>query len=429
VQYEVCDKNAPPDCAITTDSVVVVQALAEVQVSTVDFGDTEYDWARDGVYCAECNFGEGNARFNWTDKSGNVWVGHIDQSTGAFTPPAGNNELVDSSGYYYSTFGNGPEWAFSTQGGQVISQLVYTRHAPGTAATTANAGAAFATPVANGWSPTFFPGAQPITDRGTMTTVTPLASQCNGDPVAYSYYYELGTAESLFWEPTTTAPGTVPTLLPFNYNASEIPGSKRAASWVPCTHQLVFIGAAPPDASGNVYEQVFWFDTDTQVVQQLTFDANQHTEAFMFQAPEFGDTYAFYTITSYDEIDVYGQNGVGSNGAPTFQLVNSIRSPDPSEPYLTNTEPFINCTPTCQTYIFTSVQSVAPGPPGPDIANGVAVTSIDPAQPMFKILVPQGATPNIQRLDLGHYYIDMQLGVPSGSCVGSSAEAGMAPGC
>ena len=91
------------------------------------------------------------------------------------------------------------------------------------------------------------------------------------------------------------------------------------------------------------------------------------------------------------------------------------------------------------------------------VPNGVAVTNINPAQPLFKILVPQSATPTIQRMDLeyyitasgpylyfnrntvssattqfqqhGSYYIDMQLGAPSGPCVGSSAEGGMMPGC
>jgi hypothetical protein len=456
--YRVCDRNTPASCATTTDTVAVTPpAFTEVQASTGSFVDIEFDWGRDGVYCATCSFGQSNARFNWTDQNGNLWVGHVDPNTGAFTPTTGNNELADTSAFY-PAFGNGPEWAFSTQDGQVISQLVYARHPPGTPAVTANAGAAFATPIVTGWTANFFPGTEPTGSGGTLTTVNPLASQCNTDSIALTYFYGIGTSQDVYWEPTTTDPGTAPTLTPFGSDISHISGGKPSIRWVPCTHQMVFVGTAPPDDSGNVYQQVFWYNTDTQVEQQLTFDPNEHAEAFMFQAPEFGDAYVLVTISNDVEIDVYEQTGVDDSGAPTFQLVNQITSSDPAEPYIAGTEPFINCAPTCQSYIFMRLQSLASYQSNSaHAASGVAVTNIDPAQPLFKILAPQAATPTIQRIDLEYYitangpylyydrntvtspttrfewgnryYIDMQLGAPSGPCVGSSAEGGMLPGC
>jgi hypothetical protein len=456
--YHLCDKNTPASCTTASDTVVVTPAFTEVQVSTGSFVDIEFDWGRNGVYCATCNFGRGNARFNWVDQNGNLWVGHIDPNTGAFTPPTGDNELADTSAFYYSMFGNGPEWAVSTQDGQVISQLVYTRYTPGMPAIGANAGAAFATPVLEGWAPNFFPGTAPVSSGGTLTTVNPLASQCNTDPVALTYFYGLANPQELYWEPLTTATGTAPTLTPFgSYNDHRSAG-KPSIRWVPCTHQLVFVGDAPPDDSGNVYQQVFWYDIDTQVVQQLTFEPEGHAEAFMFQAPEFNDTYVLVTISNNVAIEVYEQTGVGSNGAPTLQIANRITSPDPAETYIAGTEPFVNCAPTCQSYIFMELQSTASyQAPTARAANGVAVTNINPAQPLFKILAREAATPTIQRIDLEYYitangpylyydrntvqtattrfqwgdryYIDMQLGAPSGPCVGSSAEGGMLPGC
>jgi hypothetical protein len=247
--------------------------------------------------------------------------------------------------------------------------------------------------------------------------------------------------------------------MPFGAYASSITGEKPAFRWVPCTHELTFIGAALPDASGNVYQQVFWYSTDTQVVQQLTFGAYQHSEVFMFKAPEFDDAYVLYTVANNLEIDVYQQTGTDSEGAPTLQLINQIRSPDPAEPFIVGSEPFINCTPTCQSYVFMKLQSTLANPVSgvSVIANGLAVTNINPAQPIFKVLVTQQSTPTIQRNDpeyyitangpylyyerntissattrfqpQGRFYIDMQLGAPSGECVGSSAEGGMAPGC
>jgi hypothetical protein len=460
VQYRLCDRTRPPDCATATDTITVIPAYAEVQASSVDMVDIEFDWGRDGLYCGTCNFGKGNARFNWVDGTGHLWVGHLDPTTGAFNPPSGKNELVDKSAFNDSYFGNGPEWAFSTQDGQIISQLVYTRAPAGMPIATANAGAAFATPVSGGWTTTFFPGALPVTDGGTMTTFDPSASQCNTDAIALAYFYGQTTPQSLYWEPVTTAAGTAPTLLPFGPDNFHNSDGKPSIRWVPCTHQMVFSGAAPPDESGNVYDQVFWFDVDTQVMQQLTTDANQHAEAFMFQAPEFADTYVLLTISNDLEIDVYEQTGAAGDGAPTFTLANRITSPDPAEPYIAGTEPFINCAPTCQTYIFMRLQSpasyqkVQANIPAP---NGAAVANIDPAQPVFKILAPEWATPDVQRQDLEYYitaagpyvyydraivvpgstgsqhglryYIDMQLGAPSGPCVGSSAEGGMLAGC
>jgi hypothetical protein len=88
--------------------------------------------------------------------------------------------------------------------------------------------------------------------------------------------------------------------------------------------------------------------------------------------------------------------------------------------------------------------------------NGLGVANINPTSPMFEILAPAESSPPTQRLDpkffitsqygpmvyyakmnaltltqpyseLGIYYINMQLGAPSGPCVGSSAEEGLNP--
>jgi hypothetical protein len=448
--------------SVTSSALAAIAALVltppafaqytEVQVSKDNFGDTEYDWGRDGIYCQICNFGEGNTRFNWTDHKGNLWIGHIDPTTAAFTPESGKVELADTSAYWWEVFGNGPEWAFSTQNGQVISQLVYTRYPPGQAATKENAGVAFATPIQGGWTAAFFPGAFGTADA-PLNTALPEASQCNSDPVALTLYSSVDTKkQTMYWEQTSTAAGTAQNLTPFGGYANGI--SER---WVPCTHQLLFIGAGKA-TDGKEYDQVFWYDTDTNVVQQLSNDPAAHKAGFMFQAPEFGDQYVFFTLANDLTYQIYLENGTAANGAPTFELINSISSPDPEETILSTPEPFINCTPQCQTYIFTSLGPASPtGPSG----NGLGVMNINPAAPLFEVLVTANSTPLSHRADpeyfitsfgpvlyydrsavggdlpggdksashTGHWYIDMLLGAPSGPCVGSSAEGGMMPGC
>ena len=459
VQYQLCDRNTPANCNIVADSVTVAPPFAEVQASPVEVGDIEFDWGRDGVYCASCNQGHGNARFNWTDKSGNLWVGHLDPVTGDFPNSDCDDELADTSAFYFGVFGNGPEWAFSTQDGEVLSQLVYTRYIPGAPAVAANAGVALAGQGDAGWSASFLAGAMGDNGSGgTINTVNPLASLCPSDPVPLALFNDLATPQNLYWQPLTPAAGTAPVLTPVGSYVAAITGGKPGSRFVACTHQVIFMGAAPPDGSGNVYQQVFWYDIDSGVVQQLTADPSWHTEGFMFRAPEFYDNYVLITISNNLEIDVYEQSGSAANGAPVFQIANRIVSPDAAEPYIDGTEPFVNCTPTCRSYIFMKLKSTLINSGNVNaVPNGLAVTNIDPAQPMFKVLARMQDTPTIQRMDAeyyitangpylyysrntvasatttfqktGRWYIDMQLGIPSGGCVGSSAEGGMVPGC
>ncbi len=427
------------------------QVPGEVQVSTVSFGDIEFDWGRDGINCPTCNFNQGNSRFNWTDQAGNLYVGHVDPTTGAFTPADGKNELVDTLAYNWRTWGNGPEWAFSTQNGQVQSQLVYTRHQtgknrPGFAA------AAYATMVNGTWVVRPLPGNNGDGTTGSGTTIVPEASQCNSDPISLALFHNVAAPSQSFWEPVSSAAGTMPTMTPFGAYDNGL-----GERWLPCTHQLTFQGSAPPDATGKVYQQVFWYDADTNVVQQLTSNSHGKHTSFMFVAPDIGHNLVFFTVSDSLEIDVFQQTSVYPNGAPKFSIINQIRSPDPAEPYINSPEPFILCNPQCATYVFMTLSSSNTSQNGHTLPNGIAIASINPSTPMFKILVPASAVPAVQRLDLeyfitangpyiyyqigtvqtstkpfrvlGQYYIDTGLGPASGPCAGSSAEGGLLPGC
>jgi hypothetical protein len=420
------------------------QQYVEVKVTSDNFADIEFDSARDGKYCASCNFGQGNARFNWTDKLGNLWIGHVNWQTGAFTPTNGEAELADTNAAYWKDFGNGPEWAFSQQG----SQLVYTRYQPGMPRTPAYAGAALASMAGGEWTADFLPGAIGSNNGGPANSVLPLASQAGADPISLVLYKNVAKPQQIYWEQGSLT-GTAPFLTPFGGYANGI--SER---WVPQTHQVLFIGSAINPGDGKTYQQVFWYDTDSNQVAQLTTDPTDKNDMFLFQAPEFNDNYVFFTVSGGTEIDLYEQAGFTGTGPPTFQLVNRIVSIDPTEPLIASAEPFINCTPTCSSYIFmtlTAANNLAGGN-----ANGVAVTNIDPAHPHFTVLA-SASSPAAQRTDpeyfisgkgallyygrytpatttapekyQGVYYIDMQLGAPAGPCVGSSAEGGMLPGC
>ena len=465
--YVLCDMNA--SCATSVATVAVTPPYQEQMATETSLGDVEFDWGRDGIPCPTCNFGDGNDRANWTDRLGNIWIGHLDPVTGTFTSPGADDELADTTAYFWNTWGNGPEWAFSTQNGQVVSQLVYSRWQPGQPAQpqpgAGYSGAAYTTQTGyndynngsgNNWTARYLPGAVNGGDgeRGTNNSNLPEASQCNTDSLATVIYKNFASPLQLFTESVTSAVGTTPKLLPLPPGVTSNGIGER---FVPCTHQMLFQASAPYGMSGQTVQQVFWYDWDSGTVEQLTTDPVNKYSGFMFKAPDFDDNYIFFTLANHNSIRVYEQSGVNADGSPAFTLVNSIVSPDPAEPYLNSPEPFINCTPTCTTYIFVTLAS-SNTQNGITQPNGVAVVALSPATPLFNILERAASFPARQRLDPeyfitpqgpylyynrivpfqqgqsrykneGEWFIDMQLGAPSGSCVGSSAEDGLMPGC
>jgi hypothetical protein len=460
-------------CLVGAVAPAQAQQPNEMQASPTVYGDIEFDWGRDGVPCASCNFGESNDRFNWTDPKNHLWVGHIDPVTGVFTPPAGQNEEADNSAFFWSAWGNGPEWAFSTVNGQIQSDLVYSRFKPNETAVAGWAGAGYATMVNGGWVPNFLPGAFVSGESGGAgNSALPEASQCISDPnVAYNVYQNLATPQQMFTDPVSGTGQPIET--PFGPYANGI-----GERFVPCQHDadspvggtrwLTFQGNAPPNAEGNVYQQVFWYDLDQPwFAQQLTTDPSLKQRALMFLAPEFlnsplnpnmGTAFplVLLAVSANTAVFIYIQTGTNANGSPIMTLINTIVSPEAAEPYIFDPKPFINCTPICQTYFVYSVSKVE-GSQGTIVdSNGLAVANINPAARFNKLLVSGQKLPAQQRLDpkffittqngpqvyynlinvqtghqhylnLGTWYINMELGAPTGDCVGSSPLEGLNP--
>jgi hypothetical protein len=453
--YTICNASLPTDCQNQNATVLInAQPFQEMPATPQTMGDVEFDWGRDGVPCASCNFGDGNDRANWTDRMGHIWIAHLDITTGQFTTTA-QDEQADNDAYFWNTYGNGPEWAFSTQNGQVVSQLVYSRFQPGQTPppqpASGYAGAGFDTQVGyNQWQSQFFPGA--IQGGGKFNSNLPEASQCNTDPVPLAVWKSLGKDFSLYTE--DVSPEGTPAIMTL---PSGVTSNGIGERFVPCTHQLLFQANAPYGSSGTTVQQVFWYDLDSGVYEQLTTDDVDKFSGFMFQAPDFGDNYIFYTVAEHKYIQVFEQTGTNADGSPAFVLVNTIYSPLVDQQYLNTSEPFINCTPTCTTYAFITISTGA-SQKGVENPNGLAVVALNPATPMFEILVSTDAPATRQRLDpeyfitpqgpylyynriiplqpgvsrydnQGEWFIDMQLGAPSGPCVGSSAEDGLPADC
>ena len=95
------------------DEETVVSVLSEIQVSTYEIPDPEYD--------------QDSGQFTFSDKAGNLWIGNVDPITGDFDPLDGHAILVDTGAAFVTDFGNGPEWMKSIEG----LEIVYTKYLPG----------------------------------------------------------------------------------------------------------------------------------------------------------------------------------------------------------------------------------------------------------------------------------------------------------
>jgi len=333
----------------------------EVLVTTSAFGDIEFDWARDGVYCPTCNFGAGNARFNWVDRTYRLWVANIDYYSGAIYPQDGHGVMVDTAAAYWTDFGNGPEWVASQQG----SQLVYTRYTPGQPITSANTGIGLAQMINGAWSAGFV--------DGTMGRILPAPTQTPSDGTGLMAYANAKNNQ-LYWRKVvgTSSPETA---LPFS-------GVGLTGRWVPGTGQFATVVGAL-GADGKTYQQVFWYDTAKGSNQQLTFDLTQKRGVFMFAAPEFGGDMVFFTVSDRTKLNVY-RKLPDAHGVPTWTVINTITAPAYA-PYIQSPEMFLH---NGHTWIFMLLSST-------DRASDVtvptylALTGIDPAKPSFRVLTDQ----------------------------------------
>ena len=296
---------------------------AEVQVTSARIIDSEFDWGRDGVDCPACNGGDGNSRLAFTDAFYNLWVAHIDPLTGDFIPADGKGVLVDTMAAFATEFGNGPEWALS----QLGSQLVYTRYSlptvPPTPADPQTAELAVASQSGGVWLPMAL-------DQGGKKQ-SPLATQDADDPVPLLQYQDLAKV-STFWR-VLDAPVTQTRVPVKGYNA----GSRR---WVSGTHKIILSARGQQDTLASGFKSVFLYDTDTGALTQITNEAANNQGAMMWRAPEYGGDFVFFTVRDGRQLVVYRQVGSG-DGPGSWAVIGTVDMPA-ATPYVWSPEYFIH---------------------------------------------------------------------------------------
>ncbi|MCO5978167.1 hypothetical protein [Ideonella oryzae] len=346
----------------------------ETLVTNAAIVDFEFDWGRDGLNCPTCNQGAGNARLAWTDGRLNLWVANVDYATGAFVPASGRGVKVDTNTALVTTYGNGPEWAFSALG----SQLVYTKYLPDQPPSDATAGIGVATLVNGLWTPEML--------DDSLQRISPIATLDQSNPAAMVQYQDV-TKTQTFWR--LMADGTVEHPIAVQgYSA----GARR---WVPGTGKVILTGKAP---SG--YNQVFLFDTDSGQAQQLTNENGNVSGAMMWQAPEYNNEYVFFAVLNGKMLVVYRQLPDAS-GLPAWQVIQRSTLPT-GFPYVWSPEYFVH---NGRSYIFFQMNktSIASNMSKP---SQIGMVGILPDNSTLVNLTPDTTTSRV-RMD-PEYYITAQ---------------------
>ncbi|MCA6217535.1 hypothetical protein KGA65_13390 [Ideonella sp. B7] len=296
-----------------------VPSGAEVRVTTSPIIDYEFDWGRDGVDCPSCNGGDGNSRLTFVDGSRQLWVAHVDPLTGAFLPADGKGERVDRMAAFATDFGNGPEWALSQQG----SQIVYTKYVGSSTPDKTTAGVVMASQVGSGWVPSVLPSGAHMQ--------SPLASGDASDLEARVHYQDLAKLKT-YWQMLDVAQPL--TVVPLSGYAA---GSRR---WVPGTHKIILSARGQRLTPSAGYHAVFLYDTDTGATEQITNEAADNFGAMMWAAPEYGGDWVFFSIRNGAQLVVYRYQ-LQANGRRRWVILNEVSLPAET-PYLWSPEYFIH---------------------------------------------------------------------------------------
>ena len=355
--------------------------IPEFLVTSAAIPDFEFDSARDGVNCPGCNGGDGNSRLVFSDRTNNLWVGHVDFQTGAFLPPDGHGTLVATNATAATDYGNGPEWMFSNGD----SRFVYTQcQAPCDPPNDATASLGLATQVGGTWTTTTLPN--------SLARASPSATMDLGDADPRFNYVD--TAKTAWYMRKASALG-VEIQLPLSSLSNG-----NARRWVPGTRKIIFPGHDPNDPQ-LLRQQIYLYDTDSGELERLTLHPKGAEGAMMWQAPEFNNEYVFFTLAKTRQKILVYRKIPGADKVPRWTIVKTISSPA-ALPFFFSPEVFTH---NGRSYIFATVSS------SEDffdrrIPNHLAISGVDPLRQDARLLTNDTGTPRL-RLD-PEYFITAQ---------------------
>jgi hypothetical protein len=303
----------------------------------------------------DAEFNQERGQIVWVDVDGQMWVADVNRRTGALEPADGKGQLVDPDALTLSEvlgkMFNGPEWLPAADG----VHIVYTKFLPNRPRTLANARLALAQQSPDGsWRTEFLSPASPRN--------APYASTDAGDPSPRITYVD--PAFNHYWREVADAA-----------TEETIPGTvvgPRSVRFIGGHRAVVF--AAPADG----VSQIFRYDLDSKVLEQLTFDDGDKdldTVPWMWEAPEFNNSLVLMTVANRNEMRFYRQLPVIGGG---LQWTFFARRKFEDNSKVLSPEPLVYAG---QSYIFSSLVA-----PPQDIASQIWLVNLSKSEPFMRRL-------------------------------------------
>jgi hypothetical protein len=322
-------------------------------------------------------FSQSRGQFVWSDCCGGLWIGNVDRTTGKFSPADGKGLLIDPDSMTFDDAQktkNGPEWVTYAGGDLLVYTKYNGRHSDN------NSRLGFAYPLQAGSSCSHI-SADGYWCAGMLgpdlVRKAPYGSSVTGDTAPLITYVD--NRERHYWRELLDATTERP--------IPDFPDSNYPIRLPNCGVSVPGVRSALYGVTVDGVQQVTMRDFDTGVVTQLTFDAGNKYEMFMWCAPEFGNELLFMTVVDSAELRVYrnlpsGQ-GAGRAWTPIFSqfapIEQSIASP---EPFTYNGKSYIFMSQVVQPNVFRSE---------------VWISNIDAAAPIFRRITP--LEPLVSRTD------------------------------
>ncbi|MBC8041856.1 MAG: T9SS type A sorting domain-containing protein [Rhizobacter sp.] len=242
-------------------------------------------------------------RVSWQSLSDTLWLAKIDPKTGELIPKSGKGIYVDRQLLPIPETFNGPEWMQSVSGGQ----LVYTTNRNSIAQL------AVATETATDvW------GTQII--AGTEGRLNPRATKYPASLVPAVHYLRRN-GESILWSPAGSTAIQEDSAL-----------QTTDAHWV----------NDEPDAFTLIIrsnDQVGYYDTQTKLTTQLTFDNTKKERPYMWKAPEYGNDLVFFARAD-TLLQLYRKDAVSGVWTKFYEFTSPLIS-DANYTYIASPEPFV----------------------------------------------------------------------------------------
>lgn len=257
-------------------------------------------------------------RFAWVDLNQYLWVGRVDPQTGYLVPPDGRGTLLDTQAVLAREFYNGPEWALTDTG----PQLVYTKKL--------SVGYLLAKAYfdVGGWV------TEPL-QRG-LYRYGPYGSLDRGDENARIFYKgpedpaDPESQDAFYWRHLKDP-------------QSEVQFGTRISPtrWIPGYRQLLY--TARPGGDGGFDSQVFLLDIDTGEASQITHNSGNKESPRVWTAPDFGNQRLMSVPRNRDVLEIYlEQVNPVDQGVEWVLFRELVVPPEAVGPYIYNARPFVH---------------------------------------------------------------------------------------